>query len=218
MLDGLLAMPFLGDDQRKEIYYAKAQNELTVGNFRSTVELGEWLLQRAASDKEAVEFRQNLIVGPLVSEMDLRRNNVQDVADNDDGTLLARLKAETARLLAAADSLFGREHVNYIDAQLLSMAVHYFDNDPEGLRREALRCEQGIRRLGNNQLREEKLRALAADYFLAGDYRHALDLAGDADDIDVLTAWFDYSLKAECNLKLRHVREARQYYIKFARR
>lgn len=217
MLDGLLAMPFLGDDQRKEIYYAKAQNELTVGNFRSTVELGEWLLQRAASDKEAVEFRQNLIVGPLVSEMDLRRNNVQDVADNDDGTLLARLKAETARLLAAADSLFGREHVNYIDAQLLSMAVHYFDNDPEGLRREALRCEQGIRRLGNNQLREEKLRALAADYFLAGDYRHALDLAGDADDIDVLTAWFDYSLKAECNLKLRHVREARQYYIKFAR-
>lgn len=93
MLDGLLAMPFLGDDQRKEIYYAKAQNELTVGNFRSTVELGEWLLQRAASDKEAVEFRQNLIVGPLVSEMDLRRNNVQDVADNDDGTLLARLKA-----------------------------------------------------------------------------------------------------------------------------
>lgn len=217
MLDGMLSMPFLGDDQHKEIYYAKAQNELAVGNFRSTIKLGEWLLKRAASDKEAVDIRQNLIVGPLVSELDLRRNNVQDVSDNDDGTMLARLKAETARLLAAADTLYGQEHVSYIDAQLLSMAVHYFDNDTEGLLREARRCEQSIRKLGNDQQREEKLRALAADYFLAGDYRHALDLAGDTDDTDVMTAWFDHSLKAECNLKLRHVRVARQHYIKFAR-
>ena len=217
LLDGLLSMPFLADDQRKQVYYAKAQNELAVGNFRSTVKIGEWLLGRAASDKEAIDFRQNLIVGPLVSELDLRRNNIQDVSDNDDGTLLPRLKTESAKLLAAAESLYGQGHVNYIDARLLSMATLYFDNDLDGLRREALQCEQCIRKLGNEPQRKEKLQALAADYFLAGDYRHALDLAGDRDCPDVMTAWFDYSLKAECNLKLRHLKEARQYYIKFAR-
>lgn len=217
LLDNLLAMPSLTDDQRKEIYYTKAQNLLATGDFCSTVKLGEWLLKKAASDKEALDFRQNLIVGPLISELDLRRNNLQDIADNDNGALLSRLKAEAAKMLASAETLYGREHVGYIDAQMLAMAVSYFDNDLDGLLSEARRCEQSIRKLGNEQQRKEKLQALAADFFLANDYSHALDLAGNKDETDVMTAWFDYSLKAECNLKLRHVKAARQYYTKFAR-
>lgn len=217
ILDGLLAKPSLSADQRKQFYYSKAQNLLATGDFSAAVKLGEWLLKRASSDSEALSYRQNLIVGPLLSELDLRRNNLQDIADADNGTLLARLKAESAKMLSQADSIYGQAHANYIDAQMLSMAVLYFDNDLDGLRREAQRCEQNIRKLGNELQRKEKLQALAADFFLTKDYRHALDLAGDKDDADVLTAWFDYSLKAECNLKLRNVKEARQYYIKFAR-
>lgn len=215
---GLLKLKSLSDDERKQLLNSLGDNELAIGNFQEAYRVGKELIRCGGlTDDQFYRIQSSLIVNSLISEIDLRQTNYQDISQGGTDSLIQKLKKEVNVLTDFIVKRIGKESPQYVESLMNTMTIDYLDKNFANMESTARYCEQIINQFANSKDRVCYLKALATDYFMAKKYNKALELIRiKGDDKYSPMPWYDTLIEAESCLKLGKSDEAKAAFTKSA--
>ncbi len=203
--------------ERKTFMQSLEANEAQSGNFHEAYIIGKKVKSSFRLTPAEYHLTQQGIISALVSEIDLRKTNYQDMRQGGADSLIAMLADEVRELNDTVAVLYGKESPNYIDALISAITVSFLQNDIPRTMTLLEECEKAILLLPNSNNRTFFLNNLASIYLEIKDYSKALKLIrGNMSQPFSPMAWFDKAVEAEALVNLGKTKDAQAAYIEAA--